>query len=181
MSRLTGSTATVSLPRWSVGVLEVSATPTIQTKVQPTYAQPDVLKMQNGQTVRDPQSWWRDRRPEILELLETQEYGRMPGGKAAGKVSAKFRLDLIDRKALAGKAIRKQVTISFPNVKDSPKLHLLLYVPAKTSGASTEGARSTRVLKIASSPSMSGSTWPLCTRARLESFSTICRDTSCTG
>ena len=58
----------------------------------------------------------------------------MPGGKMAAKITPKFRLDLIDRKALGGKAIRKQVTISFPGVKDSPKLHLLLYVPAKALG-----------------------------------------------
>src|SRR6202011_5530848 len=101
---LSGSTASVPLPRWSVAVLEVnSAAPSGLTKIQPTFAQPDVLTLRNGQPVRDPQTWWKSRRPEILELLETQEYGRMPGGKVAAKVSAKFRLDLIDRKALGGK------------------------------------------------------------------------------
>src|ERR1043166_4010861 len=40
--------------------------------------------------------------------------------------------------------------------------------PANTSGASTDGARSTRVLKIASSPSVSGSTCPWCTTSRLD-------------
>jgi alpha-N-arabinofuranosidase len=131
-----GSTVRLSLPRWSVGVLEVnSGAPVNQTKASPALAQPDVLTMQNGQQVRDPQSWWKSRRPEILELLEENEYGRMPAGKAAAKVSAKFRLDMIDRRALGGKAIRKQVTISFPGVKDSPKLHLLLYVPSKLMGS----------------------------------------------
>jgi hypothetical protein len=129
---LEGSTARVSLPRWSVSVLEItSGGISGPAKPQSTVAQPDILTMRNGQPVTDPQSWWKVRRPEILELLETQEYGRMPGGKLAAKVTPKFRLDLIDRKALGGKAIRKQVTISFPGVKDSPKLHLLLYVPAR--------------------------------------------------
>lgn len=129
-----GSAVNVSLPRWSVGVVEVVSGAAGPVKARPTVAQPDILTMRNGQPVQDPQTWWKARRPEVLELLETQEYGRMPGGKQAAKVTAKYRLDLIDRKALNGKAIRKQVTISFPGVKDSPKLHLLLYVPGKLIG-----------------------------------------------
>ena len=130
-----GGVVQVSLPRWSVGVLEIaSGAPVTQTKVHETIAQPDVLTLRNGRPVLDAQTWWKVRRPEILELLETQEYGRPPGGKILGRVMPRFRLDLIDRKALGGKAIRKQVTISFTGVADSPKLHLLLYVPVKSLG-----------------------------------------------
>jgi alpha-N-arabinofuranosidase len=131
---LSGSAASVSMPRLSVGVLEVTAPPSAVTKARPTSVVPDLLTMRNGTPVTEPQQWWKYRRPEIVELLESQQYGRFPNGKAANKIVAKFRLDSLDRKALGGKAIRKQVTISFPAVKDSPKLHLLLYVPAKTMG-----------------------------------------------
>jgi alpha-L-arabinofuranosidase len=131
---LNGTTASLTLPRYSVALLEVSEL-VGQTKVRPiVVAQPDLLTMANGSAVRDPQTWWKERRPEIVELLETQQYGRFPNGKAVAKVQAKYRVELVDRKALGGKAVRKQVTISFPAVKDSPKLHLLLYVPAKTMG-----------------------------------------------
>jgi hypothetical protein len=131
---LAGSTATASLPRWSVSVLEIAARPSAETKARPAYAQPDVLTLRNGQPVRDAQTWWKLRRPEILQLLETQEYGRVPTNKLAAKVSPKFRLDLIDRKALGGKAVRKQVTISFPGIKGSPQLHVLLYIPGNLPG-----------------------------------------------
>ncbi len=131
-----GSSAKLSLPRWSVAVLELgSAAPSAPHDIHTTTVQPDLLTLLNGQPVRDPQTWWKQRRPEIMELLETNEYGHMPGGKIANKIAPKFRLDLIDRKALGGKAIRKQVTITFTGVKDSPKLHLLLYVPNNSSGS----------------------------------------------
>src|SRR6266702_752966 len=52
---------------------------------------------------------------------------------------------------------------------------------AEANGASTWGARSTRVLKNASSPSVSGSTLPLRIKAALDSFSMICRDWNFTG
>jgi alpha-N-arabinofuranosidase len=131
---LSGSTATLSLARWSVNVLEIAAPPSAESKARPAYAQPDVLTLRNGQPVRDAQTWWKLRRPEILQLLETQEYGRVPSNKIAAKIVPKFRLDLIDRKALGGKAIRKQVTITFPGMKDSPRLHLLLYLPNNLPG-----------------------------------------------
>ena len=125
----------VAMPKWSVGLLEVTANITAAPPSRPALAQPDVLTMRDGRKVTDPQMWWKERRPEITELLESQEYGRMPNGKLAAKIAPKFRLDLIDRKALGGKAVRKQVSITFPAVKNSPKLHLLLYIPQKAEGA----------------------------------------------
>ena len=78
-----GGTVQVSLPRWSVAVLEVaSGAPVTQTKVRDNIAQPDVLTLRNGRPVPDAQTWWKLRRPEILELLETQEYGRIPAGRS---------------------------------------------------------------------------------------------------
>jgi hypothetical protein len=59
----------------------------------------------------------------------------MPSGKNAAKITARYHLDSISRIALGGKAIRKQITISFPAAKDSPKLHLLIYVPSKIVGS----------------------------------------------
>jgi len=79
-------------------------------------------------------TWWKSRRPEILEALENEEYGHMPGGRMATRYTPKYHLDLIDRKALGGKAVRKQITISFNGLEDPPKLHLLLYVPTKALG-----------------------------------------------
>ena len=39
---------------------------------------PDVLALKNGQKVTTPELWWNLRRPEIVEDLEREVYGRIP-------------------------------------------------------------------------------------------------------
>jgi hypothetical protein len=39
---------------------------------------PGVLTMVNGDRVDSPRMWWRERRPEIVELFDSQIYGRVP-------------------------------------------------------------------------------------------------------
>ena len=40
---------------------------------------PDVMKLASGERVASPDQWWKTRRPEIVELLEREVYGRVPG------------------------------------------------------------------------------------------------------
>jgi hypothetical protein len=44
-----------------------------------SYSLPDALKLNNGKSVRDARTWYSKRRPEIVEMFETQQYGRAPG------------------------------------------------------------------------------------------------------
>jgi hypothetical protein len=92
----------------------------------PSYTLPDPLVMQSGARVRDAKTWERQRRPEILRLFETQMFGRV--GPRPQKVS--FELSSIDKNALGGKAVRKEVTI---NISGKP-VHLLLYLPVTARG-----------------------------------------------
>ncbi len=39
---------------------------------------PDVLTLKNGQKVTTPEMWWKLRRPEIVEDMERELYGRVP-------------------------------------------------------------------------------------------------------
>ncbi len=39
---------------------------------------PDVLTLKNGTKVTTPEMWWKERRPEIVEDLEREVYGRLP-------------------------------------------------------------------------------------------------------
>ncbi len=96
-----------------------------------TYTLPDPLKLNNGQPVRDAKTWMKKRRPEIVALFETQQYGRDPGRPAEES------FDVFDKgtPALNDKAIRKQVTISFSKDKSWPQIHLVLYLPAKAKKA----------------------------------------------
>jgi hypothetical protein len=90
------------------------------------YTLTDALKLNDGKPVRDAKTWYTKRRPQIEELFETQQYGRDPGRPADES------FDVTDKgtPALDGKAIRKQVTISFSKDESWPRIHLLVYLPA---------------------------------------------------
>src|SRR5262245_10955230 len=48
-----------------------------EAKVKP-YTLPDVLTLADGQPVRDADTWFKRRRPEILNLFRTEIFGRVP-------------------------------------------------------------------------------------------------------
>jgi (4-O-methyl)-D-glucuronate---lignin esterase len=91
-----------------------------------TYTLTDPLKLNNGKPVKNAKTWWTKRRPEIEEIFEEQQYGRDPGRPA----EESFEVTDKGTPALGGKAIRKQVTISFSKDPSWPKIHLLIYLPA---------------------------------------------------
>jgi hypothetical protein len=39
---------------------------------------PDLLTLKNGKKVTTPEAWWKQRRPEIVEDMEKEVYGRLP-------------------------------------------------------------------------------------------------------
>lgn len=43
-----------------------------------TYTLPDPLVLRSGEPVRTAEAWFKQRRPEILQLYETEIYGRIP-------------------------------------------------------------------------------------------------------
>lgn len=92
----------------------------------PKYQLPDPLTLQNGKKVTDAQTWTNKRRPEVKKLFEKHVYGKSP----ARPKKMKFEVLSIDRKALGGKAIRKEVAIYFSGKKDGPKATMLIYLPA---------------------------------------------------
>jgi hypothetical protein len=91
-----------------------------------TYTLPDALTLNNGKPVRDAKTWWKQRRPQIVELFETQQFGRDPGRPAAES------FEVFDKgtPALNGKAMRKQVRIYLTADKSDPSIQLLIYLPA---------------------------------------------------
>jgi len=91
-----------------------------------TYTLVDPLTLENGKPVKNAKTWWAKRRPEIEEIFETQQYGRDPGRPA----DESFEVTDKGTPALDGKAIRKQVMISFSKDASWPQLHLLIYLPA---------------------------------------------------
>jgi hypothetical protein len=94
-----------------------------------TYTLPDPLVLQNGQPVRDADTWIKLRRPEILQRYETEVYGRVPSHAPP----IKFEVVGTDLTALSNSAIRKDI-IGHIGKQDGPKVNVVLYLPAKASG-----------------------------------------------
>jgi hypothetical protein len=95
------------------------------------YTLPDPLKLESGETVLDARSWRERRRLEILRSVEDNQFGRAPGRPA------EMTFDVTDAgtPAFDGHALRKQVTIYFTKNRSDSYLDLLIYLPAKASGA----------------------------------------------
>ena len=49
-----------------------------ETKANPFPDWPPILTLDNGQPVSSPEVWWKERRPELVELFEREVYGRIP-------------------------------------------------------------------------------------------------------
>ena len=43
-----------------------------------TYVLPDMFTMKNGEKVKDAKTWMGKRRPEIVQLFEENQFGKMP-------------------------------------------------------------------------------------------------------
>lgn len=55
-----------------------------ESKSNPYPNLPDPLTLKNGKPVKDARTWWRQRRPEIEEMFDSEIYGRVP--KSAPRV-----------------------------------------------------------------------------------------------
>src|SRR5258706_8436235 len=87
----------------------------------PPFTLPDPLVFANGKKVSSVKAWQNSRRPELLELFRSQMYGRAPGRPS----HMKFEVTAVDKNALGGKAVRKEVTVHFTSQADGPTLRLL--------------------------------------------------------
>lgn len=91
-----------------------------------TYTLPDPLKLNDGKPVKNAKTWTEKRRPEILKIFATQQYGVAPGRPE----EESFEVTEPGAPALNGKAIREQVTIHLSKDPTWPVIHVLIYLPA---------------------------------------------------
>lgn len=91
---------------------------------------PDALTMLNGKKVTTAKQWYKKRRPEIVKLLEENEYGKWPKKKPA--LRYKVDQDL----GFDGTAVRKQVTVYFSDNDEGPRVDVLIYLPKDANGPS---------------------------------------------
>jgi len=101
---------------------------TYDESVVPEYTLPDALTTADGRKVKNVKMWETQRRPELLELFTTQEYGRAP------ERPENIDYELIESgDAIGGKAIRKQVRVRYGDRKND-YLTLLIYAPKNVEG-----------------------------------------------
>lgn len=95
-----------------------------------TYTLPDPLVLANGKPVRDADTWFRQRRPEIVKLYENEIYGRVPANapKATWEIAAK------DEDTLGGVAAHKRYIVHFGAGEKAVNVTVNLYLPAKATG-----------------------------------------------
>ena len=91
----------------------------------PDYTLPDLLLTNYGEPVSDAAGWIQRRRPEVLRLFETYMYGQAPGRPE----NMSFDVKSVDKDALGGKAVRKEISVRFTADPGGPSMDILLYLP----------------------------------------------------
>ncbi len=108
----------------STGGLNAQETNYDEAKI-PQYTLPDPLRCADGTRVTNAETWTQKRRPEVLALFAEHVYGRAPGKPE----QMTFMTTSVDKKALGGKATRKQVTVYFNGQRQDPNMTILIYLP----------------------------------------------------
>src|SRR5947209_5784668 len=96
-----------------------------EAKVKP-YTLPDPLTLANGKPVKDAETWFKQRRPEILKLFQTEIFGRIPDN--APKV--KWEVAATEEGAMNGTATLKKLVGKVGDRADGPRINVSLYLPA---------------------------------------------------
>ncbi len=86
---------------------------------------PDPLVCVDGTKINTVDEWLTKRQPELLQIFEREVYGKTPSGKPS---ALRFVVTSEDKKALNGKATKREISIFFTD-KEEPHADLLLYIP----------------------------------------------------
>ena len=102
-----------------------------EAKANPYPNLPDPLVLSDGQKVTTPAMWWKQRRPEIVELYSKYVYGRVPA--MVPKVS--WTVTAVDHEMIGfTPVIAKDVIGEVDNAADpaiSVKIHMTVVTPAR--------------------------------------------------
>ena len=106
-----------------------------QTKANPYPKLPEILETKDGRKVTTPDQWRKERRPEIVEMLEREVYGRLPTNvpkvkwevretreiEAGGKPAIqKHIVGVVDNSACPGINVNISMSLTLPKDADRP-------------------------------------------------------------
>lgn len=105
-----------------------------EATANPCPTLPDVLTFKNGKKVSTPEEWWNKRRPELVEDIEREIYGRLP--KKIPQVSWTVKItdkELVGRTPVIAKQLIGHVDNSeYPLI--NVDINMLLVVPTNVKG-----------------------------------------------
>ena len=113
-----------------------------ESKANPYPKLPDVLVSKGGEPVTTAEGWWKGRRPEVVELLEREVYGRIPGNvpkvrwevretrevEAGGKPAVQRHIvGVVDNSACPQVEVKISMSLTLPKHADGPVPVLLSF------------------------------------------------------
>jgi hypothetical protein len=105
-----------------------------ESKANPYPNLPDVMTLKNGQKVTTPEQWWKQRRPEIVEDMDREVYGRVP--KNVPKVTWTVKVtdrEMVGRTPVIAKHVIGHVdNSSYPLI--DVNIDMVLVTPANAKG-----------------------------------------------
>lgn len=104
------------------------------------YPAIDLLRCEDGTRVNSPSIWYEKRRPELLELCQSQVWGRIP--KEADKLHIDWTVTESEKECSQGAYIEKiiigKIDISiYPKIKHAPIISGVLMQPKTADGHAT--------------------------------------------
>ena len=126
--RMTGFSVCLIAALW-VQAQSIRPTNYDEAKV-PAYELPELLRLADGTPVTTARQWERQRRPELLELLAREEYGRTP----TQRIKVRYQTVAVNTRAMDGKATSRQVRFTFSGNGHEVEALLLTYVPNRRNG-----------------------------------------------
>ena len=105
-----------------------------ESVANPCPVLPDALTLKNGKKVTTPDDWWKKRRPELIEDLEREVYGRIPKNVPAVTWTVKITdKEVVGRIPVVAKQIIGHVDNSeYPLI--NVDINMMLVVPANVKG-----------------------------------------------
>jgi hypothetical protein len=90
-----------------------------EAKANPYPNLPDVLTLASGRKVTTADAWWKQRRPEIVELFDREVLGRVPGAvpKVTWVVSRTERFDVGGRPVIGRELVGKVDNSAHPAIE----------------------------------------------------------------
>jgi lysophospholipase L1-like esterase len=105
-----------------------------ESKANPFPNLPDVLALKNGRKVSRPETWWKERRPEIIEDFEREVLGRVPRNapKVVWAVTDTVKTAIGSRAVIAKQLVGHVDNSSYPLI--TVDIQMTLVTPADATG-----------------------------------------------